>query len=197
MKLRNLIMSLVVILSCYSCQVLPLYADSKDVLEKISKGSFLKDEALHTGLNLVAVASGMSTGLIESGKFGGKQFNSSSNNYHIMRTAQDASYILYGYVLYAQMREENLSWQKKTGRIIESLAFRRQAFELSYRWNVCGDPFNYSEEISSNHKALTLIWLDSNWKPYDVYISGCGIYGVLIDLGITVGASALHLMTVR
>jgi len=171
-------------------------SDVKAVTNKVVKTSWIKDRSLHWGLIITSVMSGASTGLIESAKFGGFHISNSADDYHAYRMVQDISNVSYGWMLYAQTQQRSKSFWVKSGRIIESLCWRRNAFELTYRANVTGSPFNYSDKYSSNKKAIVYFkWDGDKGKFVDAYVRGTGKQGAFIDLGFTTIAVLLHSLT--
>ena len=152
--------------------------------DKIVNPTWVSDRSIKIGLYTSFCTAQALTGLIESAKYGGVHLSNSADNYHVYRLAQDVSWISTGVFSYVEIRQENKPWWAKGCRILSAACYGRNCNELTYRWNVTGSPFNYSDKYSSNKKAIFLIKWDSNkGKFVDFNISGTGKQGALIDIG--------------
>jgi len=154
-----------------------------DLTRKIIVTNWIGQSILKYGmLGSLCTAQALS-GLVESHKYNGNHIVS-DDNYHVYRTAQDISWIGTGWLLYANMRSKDISWWTKTRRVLGSACIARDCFELMYRANRTGDPFNYSDKYTSNKKAIVYFKWDGNkGKFVDLYISGTGKRGAFIDIG--------------
>ena len=190
---RCILVVFLVYLWCIPC----VFADTpKETVKKAVFSDWIKDKTLHWSLIATGSLSGASTGLIESSRYGGYHISNNADDYHAYRLIQDVSNISYGYLIFKQAQQDNKSFWFKSGRIIESLCWRRNALELTYRWNVSGDPFNYSSRYSSNKKAIVYFkWDGERGKFIDAYIGGVGKTGLAIDVGFAGLAALLHLAT--
>lgn len=154
----------------------------KNVGKKIIFTEWLQESSLKYGFLSSLCAQGIFTGLVESSKYGGHHVVD-TDDYHIYRYAQDISSLTSGWLLYATVRNEKITFWRKVRRITGVACFRRNCLELAYRANVTGDPFNYSDKYSSNKKAIVYFKWDGNkGKFVDLYISGTGKQGAFIDL---------------
>jgi len=187
--MRNLII-VVFILLAILCIKTECYGDvpGANTIKGIISTEWIKTETLRYGTAITYGLNGVFDGLIESGKFNGKHIiNSDNDNYHVIKWMENITSYGSGYLTYGIIKNKQLSWWNKFSILSSSVLIRRNTFEWMYRWNRLGDPFNYSD-VSSNRKALVYF----KWSPQkgfcDMYISGVGAQGVLIDL-ICVGLS--------
>lgn len=165
--------------------MIPLNAFALIPFGKVIDTEWLAQKTLKYGMVASLCTAQVTNGLLESYKFNGRHIVSESN-YHVIRTVHDISYIGSGWFMYANVRDANLSWFGKTRRIIGSAMLARNCFEWVYKANRWGNPLDYSETHSNNRKALVYFTLVDG-KLVDMYISGTGVQGVLIDMLFLVG----------
>ena len=152
-------------------------------IDKLLNPKWIRQETLRYSFLTSAVSQGILTGLVESHKYNGNHIVA-ADDYHVYRFGQDVSSIATGFLLYATVKNKEMTKWKKFKRILGVACLRRNSFELAYRANRVGDPFNYSETYSSNRKAIVLFkWDGDKGKLVDFYISGTGKQGAFLDLG--------------
>jgi len=178
-KVRKLILGSIIVSFLL---ISPVIAGVKDIPGKVVDTSWVKEGMLKWAFISVSCAHGAFSGIVESSKYNG-HYIVAADDYHIYRLAQDVTSLSSGWMLYATVRNKNMSFWGKSKRIIGTMAWRRNCFELAYRANRIGDPFNYSDKYSSNKKAILYFKWDGNkGKFVDAYISGTGKQGVAIDI---------------
>lgn len=160
------------------------YGALSATVDKAAHPTWVGDRAVKLGLLGSFCAAQGITGLIESAKYGGVHISNSADDYHVYRFAQDVAWIGTGWFAYAETRQEGKPWWAKACRVVGAACYARNAYEWTYRWNRTGSPFNYSDEYSSNRKAIVLVkWDGDRGKLVDFYIDGTGKQGALIDAG--------------
>ncbi len=171
-------------LSLFLALVGAFSAYSQVPLGKVIDTSWIEQSALKWGFVTVTCSEGFLDGVTESGQFGGHVICSSDgDNYHAFKTGRNLASIAEGWFLYANIRDADLSGWGKTRRILGTYMLRRNAYEMAYRWNRYGNPFDYLPE--HNRKAIVYFgWRDGHFT--DLYVGTGNVTGPLVDLSFAI-----------
>lgn len=101
------------------------------------------------------------------------------SNYHAWATGQRMMGGIVGYMVYANIKNKQLTWWEKTKRFTGGLLLARNAFEWSYKYNKYGNPFDYKPE--HNRHALVYFGIKDGHLT-DMYLSTGEVTGPLVDM---------------
>lgn len=180
--MKKLINILVLLIVAFVMTVSLSIGDTSETMNKVADKVFYPSWKRETAK--IAFVTSFCTyqtlnGLVESSKFSGRHIVK-EDDYHLYVTAQSLSGLGAGWSTYALVQNKNIGWGTKLRWGLGAACIGRDFKEMAYRWNLTGDPVNYSEEYTSNKKAI-IYWTWQNGWFVDAYVSGTGKNGAYID----------------
>lgn len=157
--------------------------DLTDAVERVYDTSWIEQAALKYGLIASFCGTQAVTGITEGYHFrsgGGGAYLATGDNYHAYATLRRIGWTATGWMMYANVRNADLSRIGKARRLLGSACYARNCFEWGYKWQRYNNPFDYSEE--RNQHSLVYFKF-SGGKLTDAYIGTGPWNGPAVDAG--------------
>jgi len=166
-------------------------ASAQVPVSKVVDTSWLENTAVKYGWLSSIAAHGALTGIVESAKYGGERISTSGDVYHVFRYGQDVAGIASGWFGLSVWQNKHYTGWEKAGLYAEGIIWRSLLYDLDYRWNRTGNPFDYNPEHSFNKKTIVYVEF-YGWVPRDAYIGIGWVTGPVYDILRVAVGSYLH-----